>query len=232
MAADADSNDSVRSEQAILDAWHANAVPWTRAVRGHAIASRRLVTDRAILDVVLAGDPRSAIDLGCGEGWLVRALTGQGIDALGVDAVPALIAAATAAGAGQFLTLDYAAIASGRLQARADVVICNFSLLGDESTIGLLRAVPGLLDRGGRLIVQTLHPLTACGDGDYRNGWRPGSWQGCGEGFGDAAPWYFRTCSGWVDALAGAGLRLERLVEPGYPDHARPASLILVAKAA
>lgn len=217
------------NEAGILAAWHANAVPWVRAVRNQAIASRQLVTDRAIVDAVLACGPRSAIDLGCGEGWLVRALAKQGVDALGVDAVPALIEAARAAGGGRFHVLDYAAIADGRLQVRTDLVICNFSLFGEASVVRLLQSVPAMLLPQGRLIVQTLHPLVACGDNDYRDGWRAGSWQGCGEGFGEAPPWYFRTLSGWVTALAAAGMKIIDVLEPTFLTPARPASLMLIA---
>lgn len=218
-------------EQAIVEAWHANAAPWTRAVREQAIASRRLVTDRAILDAVLARRPRSVIDLGCGEGWLVRALSGQGIDVLGIDAVPALVDAAHAAGGGRFLAMDYADVANGALRERADAAVCNFSLLGGESVDALLRAMPALLAPGGALLVQTLHPPTACGDAPYVDGWRDGSWAGCGEGFGQAAPWYFRTLAGWLDALAQADLQLVRMVEPLHPLTGKPASMILVAEA-
>ncbi len=218
-------------EQAILEVWHASAEPWTRAVRGQAIASRRLVTDAAIVDAVLACRPRSVIDLGCGEGWLVRALAGQGIDVLGIDAVPALVEAARAAGDGRFIAMDYAEVANGALHERADVVACNFSLLGGASVDALLHAVPSLLEAGGVLVVQTLHPISACGDRPCADGWREGSWAGCGDGFGKAAPWYFRTLAGWLDALARAGLQLVRMREPLHPHTAEPASLILVAAA-
>ncbi|MEW9570198.1 trans-aconitate 2-methyltransferase [Rhodanobacter sp. Si-c] len=218
-------------EQAILEAWHANAAPWTRAVREQAIASRRLATDRAILDAVLAHRPRRVIDLGCGEGWLVRGLAEQGVDVLGIDAVPALVEAARAAGGGRFLEMDYADVANGALRERADVVACNFSLFGGESVDALLRTVPSLLTPGGVLVVQTLHPFVACGDDAYADGWRAGSWVGCGEGFGQAAPWYFRTLAGWLDALTQAGLQLRRMVEPLHPPTGKPASVILMAEA-
>lgn len=62
------------SDAKILDAWRRNAAPWTAAVRGRQIESRRLMTDRAMVDAVLGRAPRSVLDLGCGEGWLARAL--------------------------------------------------------------------------------------------------------------------------------------------------------------
>ena len=218
----------VDRETAILRVWHDHAAPWTRAVRAQAIASRRLVTDAAIVEAVLARRPQRVIDMGCGEGWLLRALARHGIDGLGVDAVPALIQSADATGGGRFLTMDYAAIAAGALREQADVVVCNFSLLGDESVDALLGAMPALLAPGGALLIQTLHPWSASGEGAYRDGWREGSWAGCGEGFGEAAPWYFRTLAGWMRSFAAAGLMLESMREPIDPQSGKPASVIFV----
>lgn len=215
-------------ESLILDAWHANATPWTRAVRAGGIESRRLATDRAIVEAVLARAPRTAIDFGCGEGWLARALAAHGVDVTGVDAVPALVEAAQGQGGGSFQVMSYAEVAGGALRRRADVVVCNFSLLGAASVDGLLAAVPALLEPGGALLVQTLHPWYA-GVQPYRDGWREGSWAGCGEGFGDPAPWYFRTLGGWLDAFTVAGLRLTALHEPLHPRTGRPASVIFTA---
>lgn len=214
------------SERMILDAWQANAQAWERAVRDGRIESRKLVTDQAIVQAVLVRAPRRVIDLGCGEGWLARRLAEAGVEVLGVDAIPALVMAAQAQGGGEFRVMSYEAIAQGGLQARAEVVVCNFSLLGGASVDALLAAVPGLLAPGGCLWVQTLHPLSALGDEPYRDGWREGSWAGCGEGFGQAAPWYFRTLGGWVASFAQAGLRLDEVREPMHPHTGRPASIL------
>lgn len=219
-------------EAAILRVWNGHAEPWARAVREGRIASRRLVTDAAVAAAVRSRSPGSVIDLGCGEGWLVRVLVDEGIDVLGVDAVPALVAAAEQAGGGRFVTMDYAQIAAGGLEARADVVVCNFSLLGGESVDRLLCAVPALLHDHGAMVIQTLHPWTACGDAPYRDGWRDGSWAGCGDGFGEAAPWYFRTMAGWMDSFRAAGLELVGLDEPPHPESGRPASVIFTLQVA
>jgi len=216
------------SEALILAAWLANAQAWKRAVRGGAIESRKLVTDRAIVETVLSRQPRKVIDLGCGEGWLARTLAATGIDVLGVDVVPSLIEAAQAQGGGDFRVMSYEEVAAGGLHARADVVVCNFSLLGHTSVDSLLAAVPGLLEPGGALLVQTIHPWSA-GVEPYRDGWREGSWAGCGDGFGQPAPWYFRTLEGWMASLRQAGLRLIDLTEPLHPRTGRPASVIFLA---
>jgi len=218
------------TENEILDAWHANAQAWERAVREGRIESRKLITDQAIVEAVRSCSPRTAIDVGCGEGWLARALHAEGVQVLGVDVVPALVASARHKGGGEFRVASYEQLAAGALDERADVVVCNFSLLGGASVEALLAAVPGLLEPGGRLIIQTLHPLMADVH-PYQDGWREGSWAGCGEGFGQPAPWYFRTLESWVAALDAAGLSLEGIREPIHPRTGRPASVIFLAGA-
>lgn len=218
------------SEAQIRAAWRHNVAPWTAAVRGQHIESRRRVTDQAIVDAVTRHAPHRVLDAGCGEGWLTRRLTALGMDVLGVDAEPELIAAANAAGGGAFRVLSYDGLAAGGIEPPFDVVVCNFALLGLDSSEALFRAAPRLLRPAGTLIVQTLHPHVAGGDLPYADGWRAGSWDGCGEGFVDAAPWYFRTLASWVRLFEEAGLALAALDEPLHPDTGRPASVIFTGR--
>lgn len=220
------------SDARILDSWARNAVPWTTAVRERQIESRHLVTDQAIVNAVLDRSPRSVLDLGCGEGWLARALTASGIEVIGIDAIPALIEQAQQAGAGDFRVMSYEDVAAGRLKLSVDAVVCNFALLGDESVAGLFGVVRSLLKPHGAFLVQTLHSLTACGDHPYQDGWRQGSWAGFSADFSDAAPWYFRTLESWIRLFAKHGLRLLELREPLHPQTQKPASVIFMAQAA
>jgi hypothetical protein len=64
----------ILNDAMITDSWTNNTDPWTVAVRSGEIESRRLVTNQAIIDAVRSRSPRTGIDIGCGEGWLVRAL--------------------------------------------------------------------------------------------------------------------------------------------------------------
>jgi len=217
------------SDGKIIEAWKRNAGPWTNAVRAGEIESRRSVTDRAILDAVLACKPQTVIDLGCGEGWLALAIQQNGIEVTAMDAVPALALAAKQAGVVDSRVMSYEEIAEGQLKLSADVVVCNFSLLGKESVDGLLRAIPTLLKPDGALIVQTLHPLVSCGDLPYVDGWRAGSWAGFSAEFSDAPPWYFRTLGTWLELIRTSGLTLHALHEPVDPRTGRPASVVFRA---
>ncbi|OOG48769.1 SAM-dependent methyltransferase [Rhodanobacter sp. C01] len=218
------------SDAKIVDSWGRNAAPWAAAVRRRQIESRRLVTDRAIVEATLSRSPRSVLDLGCGEGWLVRELTAAGIEAIGIDAIPALVEQARQAGGGDFRVMTYEDVAAGKFDTSVDAVVCNFALLGNESVAGLFGAVRSLLNPRGNLLIQTLHPLAACGDAPYQDGWRAGSWTGFNTDFSDPAPWYFRTLESWVGLFAGHGLRLLELREPLHPQTQKPASVIFIAQ--
>lgn len=219
------------SDAKIVDSWLKNAQPWTAAVREQRIESRRLVTNQAIVDAVLSRSPTTVLDIGCGEGWLARALAERGIRAVGVDVVPELIEQAKRAGGGDFRVASYEAIANGELDVRVDVAIANFSLIGDDSVANLIRRVPSLITAGGAFIIQTLHPVVATGELPYADGWRTGSWAGFSDDFTDPAPWYFRTLESWVGLLVNGGLRIVEMREPMHPATGKPASVIFVCEA-
>src|SRR4051812_5007443 len=218
-------------DEKVIDSWRKNAEPWTRAVREQSIASRRLVTDAAITDAVLATSPRTALDLGCGEGWLARALDARGVRVIGVDVVPELVERAREASAGgDFRIASYEEIARGALDVHVDTIVANFSLIGGATVDDLVAAVPRMLTPTGTLVIQTLHPAFNAGE-RYESGWRSGTWDGFSADFVDPAPWFFRTIEDWIGLLVRAGLRVERIREPLHPETGKPASIIFTARA-
>lgn len=220
------------SDAKIIDSWHQNAAPWIVAINNGQILSRKLVTDRAIADTVVSYSGNTFLDLGCGEGWLTRALTAHGMLGLGVDVAPELIDRANFCGDGRFMLLSYAEIAAGKLTEKFDVAVANFSLLGDDSVTGLFRQMRSLLHPQGYFIVQTIHPAIASVVQADLDGWRSGSWAGFSEDFTDPTPWYFRTLATWVELFGSYGLHLVEICEPIHPHTKQPASAIFVGRLA
>lgn len=222
---------SDRSDPALQleQSWSANAALWTAAVRAGSIQSRRLATDRAIVQAVLEHCPARVLDLGCGEGWLARALYRHGIDVVGVDGSEPLIQAAREAGGGAFRVLSYADLVDDPLQAGSGfaAIAANFALLQEEVT-PLLQALKQVLAPGGTLIVQTVHPWTT--SGPYRIGWRTEDFCGFGrEQPWQPMPWYFRTLESWSALLRESGYVIAEVREPRDPETNAPFSLLLIA---
>lgn len=215
----------------IIQSWHDNAAAWTLAVREDKIASRKLVTNKAVVEAVLQGGAAKVLDAGCGEGWLCRTLSSKGIAMTGIDVSTELIAAATAQGHARYLTIGYEQFCENPKQCGHDfdAIVFNFSLL-EEAIVPVLSAARSILTPEGRIVIQTVHPFTACGDAAYENGWRVENFSAFGTLFPTPMPWYFRTVTAWLEAIQAAGLTLKTLLEPLHPETARPASLILGTK--
>ncbi|MCL9799832.1 class I SAM-dependent methyltransferase [Pseudomonas sp. AKS31] len=216
-------------ESTLLQSWHHNADAWIEVIRSGAIESRQQVTDQAILWAIMGRQPQRVLDLGCGEGWLLRALADRGIEAVGVDGDPRLVEAARLAGTAQVHVASYAALVEALVDIGCDydVICANFSLL-HQDIIPLLAAMNAMLNPGGALVIQTLHPWTVAG-GDYQDGWREENFAGF-TGQWQPMPWYFRTLSSWLNALDMAGFQLTILQEPQHPQSPVPQSLLMVAE--
>jgi 2-polyprenyl-3-methyl-5-hydroxy-6-metoxy-1,4-benzoquinol methylase len=209
------------SQEQIRKSWIANASVWSETVRAQKIESRRVATDAAMLDAIFQRNPLDVLDLGCGEGWLARALSERGCTVTGVDASPALIEEARKFGGGTFRVLPYEELAT--LATQFDVIAANFSLLDENLHLDALRT---LLRPAGTLIVQTVHPAFA-GD-PYADGWRVETFAAMEGDWPEPMPWYFRTISSWVNAFTAVGFMLRELREPLHPETQRPLSLVLV----
>ena len=166
--------------------WIANAPSWCDAVRKQQIESRRVTTDAAIVDAVLSASPRAVLDLGCGEGWLARALSERGIDVTGIDASQPLIEAASALDGGRFLAVRHEDAARALAGSSFDAIVANFSLLDDASGDVIASLAP-LLAAAGRLIVQTVHPAFA--DRPYDDGWRTETFAAFAGEWPEPMPW-------------------------------------------
>lgn len=220
-----------RSDESLKQSWEANAPAWTRAVREGRIESRRLVTDSALVEVVTSHSRGRLLDVGCGEGWLARELSPREFDVVGIDGSEELVCAAQHLGGGEFHLLSYEDLVANpdALEGQFDFVVCNFSLLGEELD-GVLRALVGQLARGGSIVVQTVHPFTALGEGPYQDGWREEDFARIGGEFPESMPWFYRTVNSWIREFGRAGLRVTDCHEPLHPNSGLPASLLFVCQ--
>ena len=206
--------------------WDANASAWARTI-ARGTENRRAGTDDAVLQATRRalgeGASGMVLDVGCGEGWLVRALRREGIRAAGVDGSAAL---ARRAGA-RHLTYAEIAAAPARLGGPFAAAVFSFALLDDEPA-AVLRAVGSRLVRDGRIVIQTLHPASVAPP--YVCGWREESFDGFGDAAFEPMPWYFHTFGSWLTQLHRAGLELVRIDEPTHPDTGKVLSLVMTAR--
>lgn len=222
----------MNEREQLTRSWVSNADAWRDAVREQRIESRRRVTDAAVLAAVNEQSPHRVLDLGCGEGWLTRALAAPERSVIGVDASEPLVLAARELG-GQFVCATYDELIETPAIAGAefDVVVANFSLL-DDRVEELLRAMRLVLRPDGKLIVQTAHPAFARGEHAYADGWRVETFATFEGEWREPMPWYFRTVGSWTRTFIAAGYELLELREPLHPDTGIPLSAIFIASVA
>ncbi|WP_439133782.1 class I SAM-dependent methyltransferase [Pseudomaricurvus sp.] len=236
------------SEDGIVRAWVENAEAWINVIQQNRVDSRK-ITNHAIVDAVVGSLSKAApqsrpkvLDLGCGEGWLCRALAVLGMAVTGIDAVPALIEQARqteptlpADSAIEYRTMSYEDVSQGYLGTAFDIVICNFSLLGEQSVTQLFSKVHSLLTPGGCLIIQTLHPDRLVSEDSVKSssdsaGWQRETWEAFDEHFPAPSPWFSRTQAQWLALLEDSRLMLEEIIEPRHPETDQLMSLILTGR--
>lgn len=227
---------------AVIRAWKANAKAWINVIQQNKVASRQ-VTNKAIVRALLDLLPKenrslSVLDLGCGEGWLCRELASKGIRMTGVDVVPALIEQALLSTPDltppvHYSVFSYEAVAGGALGQRYDGVVCNFSLLDENSVKLLFSQVHTLLNPGGVLILQTLHPDKAAmanSPADTDHCWKQENWQGFEEPFPAPSPWFYRPLQEWQSLFHQSRLIPLEVIEPRHPDTGELMSLIMAGR--
>lgn len=219
---------------ALASSWNKNAANWTKAVREGLIPSRGAGTDGAILHAICNQEPQHFLDVGCGEGWLVRRVVqSTGCRAIGIDGSARLIDDACQADPnGRYQVVSYGELMDGSVQLDDvfDVIAFNYALF-DEDAPKLLASIKSYLHPGGVVIIQTLHPWALAQDGTYQDAWRNEDFAAFENQNWTEMPWYFRTLASWHDVVHTAGLTVHQLSEPAAEPGGLPLSLLLVCRA-
>lgn len=212
----------------IIDSWQSNSGAWISTIEGKELESRKLVTNRAIVDTVLKYQPKKVLDVGCGEGWLCRALQQHDIETLGVDAVADFIDYARQQGEGLFEQVSYQELIQRKPLALVpfDAVTINFALLDQKVTETLLPTLRHYLSSSGYLFVQTLHPHTLGNGVSYQSGWRDEDWSLMKRQFTQPYRWYYRTLEDWVTLFLQSGYHIAEIREPLHPVSQHPVSIV------
>jgi 2-polyprenyl-3-methyl-5-hydroxy-6-metoxy-1,4-benzoquinol methylase len=219
-------------EKNIIESWKINAGNWIDIIETNGIESRKLATNKAILETVCKAKPATVLDVGCGEGWLAKELHDKGISVTGVDVIPELIEKAKQKITGDFYVSSFEDIFLNKIvfSKLFDAIVINFALIGKESTENLLASLPRYLSKNGKLFIQTLHPYSRKSIDDYTTGWKEGSWDGLGEQFTQPYQWYFRTLEDWLLLLDKSGFTNIEIAEVLHPHTSQPLSVIFTCR--
>jgi SAM-dependent methyltransferase len=170
----------------------------------------------------LIDTPASLLDLGCGEGQLMRALP-PGVRAVGCDLSRSLLAVARGSGAAVCARLpDLGWLRSGTFDAAVAVLVVEHL----DDVDGLFAEAARVVKPGGRLAVVMNHPAyTAAGAGpvvDQSDGevlWRWGPYFDAGSSLEPAGDlevrFRHRPLGSLLEPAARHGWHLERFVERG-----------------
>ena len=218
------------AENDLKAAWERNAPAWIGWARAPGHDSYWRFHRDLFLELVPS--PRGVtLDLGCGEGRLARDLALLGHAVVGVDASPTLLAAAREAAPEIELHLADAA-GLPFADASFDLVVAFMSLQDIEDLDGAVREAARVLAPEGRLCLAIVHPLNSAGLFAGDEGTSPFVIEGS---YLDPSLYVdeieredhhlrfesaHRPLQAYTEALADAGLLVERLREPPLPRHA------------
>jgi SAM-dependent methyltransferase len=210
-------------------AWETNApdfVAWAREP-GH---DSYWQFHRDVFLEIVPAPGRRTLDLACGEGRLSRDLKRLGHSVVGVDRSPAMLAAATDADAAIETHLGDAASLPFE-EASFDLVVAFMSLQDIEDFAGAIGEAARVLEPGGRFCMAIVHPLNSAGlfaertadspfiiDGSYLDSHFYAD-ELVRSGLNITFVSAHRPIQAYTEAIANAGLLIERLREPAVPDH-------------
>jgi SAM-dependent methyltransferase len=179
---------------------------------------------------------RLTVDVGCGEGRVSRDLRGLGHRVLAVDLSLAMSRAAATHPEAPVPAVVADATRLPLASGAADCAVAFMSLHDIDHMPAAIGEIARILAAGGRLVIAIVHPINSAGQftGDKADAGRPFVIDGSylqperyvdaltREGLTITFHGEHRPLQAYTEALADAGLVIERLREPTNPDPAKP----------
>ncbi|MFZ4604868.1 MAG: class I SAM-dependent methyltransferase [Caulobacter sp.] len=150
------------------DGWTDSADAWLHSLGDQGDFSRRFVLDAPMIEQALVGSPGRALDVGCGEGRFCRMMRAHGVETVGIDPTPALLARATTLHPegdyreGRAETLDFE-------DGTFDLVVSYLTLIDIPDIRAAIPEMVRVLKPGGRLLIANLTSFNTAGLGGL--GW-------------------------------------------------------------
>jgi SAM-dependent methyltransferase len=179
---------------------------------------------------------RLTVDIGCGEGRVSRDLRARGHPVLAVDLSPAMTRAAATHPEQPVPAVVADATRLPLARGSADCAVAFMSLHDIDHMPAAIGEIARILAVGGRLVMAIVHPINSAGrfTGDKADPGRPFVIEGsylqperyvdtvASDGLTVTFHGEHRPLHAYTEALADAGLVIERLREPTNPDPAKP----------
>jgi SAM-dependent methyltransferase len=214
----------------LRDSWEQHAAAWVEWARRPEHDSYWKFHRELFLEL-LPVPGVGTLDLGCGEGRLSRDLKALGHRVVGVDASPAMVAAAKETD--PEIEVHVADAAALPFQdAMFDCVVAHLSLQDVDDLPGAIREVSRVLKPHGRFCAALIHPFNSAADPRDEGPEPPlvisGSYLGTSyyednvirDGLEMTFVSAHRPIAVYADAITDAGMLIERVREPAVPEDA------------
>jgi SAM-dependent methyltransferase len=148
----------------MTNGWNESAAAWIAVMGEDGDFSRKHVLDKPMMERIRAGNFKSALDVGCGEGRFSRMLKAAGIQTVGIDPTEILIEEARRRDPAG----DYRLAAAEELpfsDTAFDLVVSYLSLIDIPDAPKAISEMSRVLIPGGRLLIANLTSLGTAGDG-------------------------------------------------------------------
>ena len=144
--------------------WDNSADAWIADQGEHGDFGRRYVLDPVMLPRALSRAPKTALDVGCGEGRFCRMLRAHGVETTGIDPTSALIAHSRSQDPGGHY-LEAKAEALPFATGSFDLVVSYLTFIDIPDIAPAIAEMARVMKPGGALLIANLNSFnTACAD--------------------------------------------------------------------